>query len=356
MNDHDKKRPEGASISERTLYFPASILVERAKAVLESAGASEPAAAGATRAMLHASLHGIDSHGFRLTDVYCRMIRSEQVNPRPDIKCIRTGPASAMIDADDGLGHYPSYTAMQQACDMAQEAGVGVATVFRSSHNGAAGAYAIVAAEAGYAALSSTNSDSAVALHGGAAAFHGTNPIAAAAPVPGARPWLLDMATSSIPLNRVLLYQVLGRELPPDVAAEDSGEPTTNPTATAMLLPLGGSDFGFKGAALAGLVTILCGALSGATLDHTMPKMSKITGPRERRNCGHFFLAIDPGRFVGREAFGAAMLDYLSGLRGTPAKEGERVMAAGDREWETADRRQISGIPIDTETATYLGL
>jgi ureidoglycolate dehydrogenase (NAD+) len=337
------------------LTFPADVLVARCNAALEAAGASDASTKAATRAMLHASTVGVDTHGFRLTGVYCRMIRAGQVNPKPSLKIVRTGPSAMLIDADNSLGHYASYTAIELACAMAKETGAGVVGVSGSSHNGAAGAYAVAGAEAGCFALSATNADAAVTLHGGAGAFHGTNPIAAAAPIPNSRPWLLDMATSSIPLNRVFLYRVLGRDLPPNVAADETGAPTTNANEAEMLLPLGGTDFGFKGAGLAGLVTILCAVLTGATLDPIMPRMSRAE-TSDRRNCGHFFLAIDPGRFAGNGAFGEAMAAYLSALRSVPAKGGETVMAPGDREWAVAERRAISGIPIDPETAAFFGL
>jgi ureidoglycolate dehydrogenase (NAD+) len=337
------------------IAFPAEVLVARSRSILEAAGASEASGKAAARAMLHASLHGIDSHGFRLTDVYCRMIGSGQVNPKPALKINRTGPSTVLIDADNGLGHYPSYTAMELACECAREAGVGAAGVFGSSHNGAVGAYAMAGAEAGCLALSSTNADALVALHGAAGSFHGTNPIAAAAPVPNSKPWLLDMATSSIPLNRVFLYQSLGRDLPDGVAADASGSPTSNSDDVKMLLPLGGADFGFKGAGLAGLVTVLCAVLTGAMLDPLMPKMSRPTSSKHR-NCGHFFLAVDPERFAGRGAFGEAIATYLAALRSVPAKSGEKVMAPGDREWAVADTRAVAGIPIDPDTATFLRL
>src|SRR5262249_27247803 len=151
-------------------------------------------------------------------------------------------------------------TAIKLACELAKEAGIGAVGVFGSSHNGAAGTYALAAAEDGFIALSSTNASSVVTLHGSKAAFHGTNPIAAAAPVPDSGPWLLDMATSSIPLNRVFLYRALGKQLPPNVAADKAGAPASDPATAEMLLPLGGADFGYKGAGLAGLVTVLCAA------------------------------------------------------------------------------------------------
>src|SRR5215212_11143527 len=139
--------------------------------------------------MMHASRLGIDSHGVRLAAHYAKVLQTGRVNPHPNMQVKRTGPATAILDADDGLGHHAAYTAMELAAEIAREAGVGVVGVVRSSHYGAAGAYALAGAEAGLIALSVTNADSVVALHGGAERFHGTNPIAVAAPVAGQRPY-----------------------------------------------------------------------------------------------------------------------------------------------------------------------
>jgi LDH2 family malate/lactate/ureidoglycolate dehydrogenase len=122
-----------------------------------------------------------------------------------------------------------------------------------------------------------------------------------------------------------------------------------------MLLPLGGADFGFKGAGLAGLVTVLCAALTGGTPDCHMARMSGAKTPAYR-NAGHFFLAIDPARFAGAAEFAQTMMTYLAALREAPAKEGGAVLAPGDREWAVAAERDATGIPIDPETAAFLGL
>jgi LDH2 family malate/lactate/ureidoglycolate dehydrogenase len=267
-----------------------------------------------------------------------------------------TGPAAGMVDADDGLGHQAAYRAVAHACDLAQANGVGAVGIRRSSHVGAAGAYALAGAEAGCVTLFVTNSDSGVLLHGGRGAFHGTNPIAAAAPAAGQRPWLLDMATSQIPFNRVLLYRVLGLELPADVAVDEAGGATTDAAAARALVPLGGSGFGHKGAGLAGLVTILASLLTGAVADDEMAPM--VGGPIDRpRNLGQFTLAISPAAFGGGEAFAEELARYLSRLRAAPASVAAGApMAPGDREWRTADERTALGIPVDPETAAFLGL
>ena len=69
------------------------------------------------------------------------------------------------------------------------------------------------------------------------------------------------------------------------------------------------------------------------------------------RELGAFIIALDPSAFVGMELFTAGMRHYLTQLRDSPHREGARVMAPGDREWEEADRRHADGIPIDPSTA-----
>jgi ureidoglycolate dehydrogenase (NAD+) len=278
------------------------------------------------------------------------------LNKNPQLVVDKRGAGSAMLDGDDGLGHYAAYKAVEVGMELAREAGVGAVGIRRSSHLGAAGAYALAGAEQGFVTFATTNTDSMVALFDGAQKFHGTNPLAFAAPVPGSRPWLLDMATSSIPLNRVLLHRSLDKALPEGVAATPDGQVTTDPHAADMLLPLGGTDYGYKGAALAGVATLFSALLTGTTLDPDFIPMYGGDDTSTPRNMGHFVLVIDPDKFAGRDVFAAAITGYLTSLRGSPAREGGRVMAPGDREWEEVERRREQGIPVDPDTVVFLGL
>ena len=340
----------------QSVRVPGDILAERLGAVLREAGATAPSAASAVRALMHASLLGVDSHGARLVGHYCAVLRSGRINGSPELRVDRRGAAVAVVDGDDGLGHHAAYRAMEEAVALAREAGVGAVGVVRSSHYGAAGAYARAGAEAGMLAFATTNADSAVALHGSASPFHGTNPLAFAAPTGGGRPWLLDMATSSIPLNRVLLYRSLGVELAEGVAADEAGVPTRDAQAAAMLLPLGGADYGFKGAALAGVATVFSAVLQGTVLDHEMIRMVGGDDMTTPRGMGHFVLAIDPAFFGGSEVFAGGMGRYLAALRAAPARPGEAVMAPGDREWRVEAERTRDGVPLDADTAAFLEL
>jgi ureidoglycolate dehydrogenase (NAD+) len=339
-----------------TIIVAQEHLAIRVDLALEKAGASQPSRAAATKAMLHASLHGVDSHGVRLTEHYCRMLVGGRLNKDPQLDVDYRAKASAIVDGDDGLGHYAAYRAMEVACELARTTGIAAVGVRRSSHLGAAGAYALAAAEAGFIGFATTNTDSMVALFDGARRFHGTNPLAFAAPVQGQKPWLLDMATSSIPMNRVLLHRSLEKPLPAGVAADKDGLPVTDPNEVDMLLPLGGTEYGYKGAGLAGVATLLSAILMGTTLDTDFIPMYDAENVSDPRNMGHFVMAIDPEHFGGLDTFHFGMAQYLAALRGAPGRQGAMPMAPGDREWSEAEPRANEGISIDPDTARFLGL
>lgn len=314
---------------------------------LLAVGADQDTAEAATRAMMHATRVGIDSHGIRFLPHYAEILAEGRVNPRPKMTITRRFPVTATLDADYGHGALATYRAMDHAVDLAERNGIGTVGIVRSSHFGSGGAYAVAAAERGYVGLAMCNTDSFVRLHDGASRFHGTNPISCAIPNPGEKPWLLDMATSSIPRNRVVLYQSLRRELPPGVGSTADGEDTTDPAQVEMLAPLGGI-FGFKGAALAGLIEIFSAVLTGMQLSFELaPMFEELDKTREM---GAFVMALRPDAFVSRETFADGMHRYIDALRSSLARKGRQVMAPGDREWAEAKTRQASGAPLDPET------
>lgn len=320
--------------------------------ILRGAGADEPTREAVLRALLHASRLGIDSHGVRLLPHYVRAFEGGRVNPSPTMRWAGGLGATAILDAGHGHGALAAYRASERAVELSRTHGMGAVAIRNSSHFGAAGAYALPAAEAGCIGLAFCNSDSFVRLHGGAERFHGTNPIAMAAPVEGGMPWLLDMATSAIPYNRVQLYKSLGTPLPAGTASIADGADTTDAEAAEMLAPLGG-EFGFKGAGLAGIVEIFSAVLTGMRLSNEILPMPgpDFSTPRE---LGAFVMAIDPAAFGEPAAFQAGMRRYLAAIGSSRGAQGQRVMAPGEREWAVARERSVAGIPVDPQTMAAL--
>jgi ureidoglycolate dehydrogenase (NAD+) len=323
----------------------ASCVREFAARALEAVGTTPQSATAVAEALTDTSLRGVDSHGIRLLTHYVRVAEHGRVNPHAVASFEETGPGTGTVDAKNGFGHPASYLAIDEAMRLALRTGVSCVSVTHSSHFGAAGCYALRAASQGFVALCTCNSDSFVLPHDGLQPFHGTNPFAFAAPVPGRRPFLLDMATSVIPWNKVQDLRDEGRQMAPDVSVDAQGRPTLDPERSAALLPLGGMQYGYKGAGLAAMAEVLSAALTG------MPHCSRIlpmggSDISTPRHLGHFFLVIDPKRLVAPNVYEKGMDAYLSDLRSQPARANTRVMAPGDREWSIEEQRGKQGIPI----------
>ena len=314
--------------------------------ILEKAGADQPSALAATRAMMHGSVHGIDSHGVRLLGHYAQAFQGGRLNIAPKIVLDQTRSGTALLNADNGHGAVATFAAIDHAVDLAQTSGIAAIGIQNTSHFGPAGAFSKAAADKNMIGIVFGNSDSFVRLFDGAQRFHGTNPISVAVPTAESNPWLLDMATSSVPYNRVQLHQSLQQDLPQGVASDPQGIDTVDPNIAEMLTPIGGADFGFKGAALGGLAEIFSAVLTGMKLS---PDIAPMAGPdfTTPRGMGAFVIVIDPNAFAIGEVVRAGMLRYLKLLRGSKARKGASVMAPGDREWARAAGRIKQGIPLD---------
>ncbi len=335
----------GANSEEWAGRSPAGHVRDFLVRVLQAAGTAEDSACAVADALTDASLRGVDSHGIRLLLHYAHVVATGRINPKPQLSFQRSGLATGTIDGDNGFGHHASFFAIDQAMILARETGIAAVAVTHSSHFGAAGSYVLRAAANDFIALGMCNSDSFVLPHGGIQPFHGTNPLAFAAPVAGERPYLVDMATSAIPWNRVQDLKMNDLNMPSDVSVDAQGTPTLDPNASAALLPLGGLRFGYKGAALASMIEVLSAVVTG------MPHCSQLlpmAGPdfSTPRHLGHFFIVIDPHRFSSPERYTAAMACYLHDLRSQPAHPGAPVMAPGDREWAIEADRTLHGIPL----------
>lgn len=295
--------------------------------------------------LVQTSLWGIDSHGVALLPHYLDRLGNGTIKAQPNVQTERTGPATALLHADQGHGIVIAHRAMAEAVRIAREQGIGAVGVRNSSHCGAIGLYTRAAARAGCVGFAFTHANSVAVPHGGQRAFFGTNPISFAFPRDGREPLCLDMATTSIPWNRVRNARREGHELPPDVAVDARGVPTTDAQEAAAVVPLGGSEFGHKGYALALVIDLLCGPLLGNPYGPHIPAMFEAIN--EPRRLGAFFIALDPARFGGGAALSAqieAMARDLAGEPGAPR-------LPGDPETEVAALRSRDGIPIEAGLA-----
>jgi ureidoglycolate dehydrogenase (NAD+) len=306
-----------------------------------AAGMTHDDASQLAESLVQTSLWGIDSHGVALLPHYLDRLANGTIRAQPRIEVRRTGPATAMVEADQGHGIVIAHRAMTEAVHIALEQGVGAVGVQNSSHCGAIGLYTRQAARAGCVGFAVTHANSVAVPHGGRRAFQGTNPVSFAFPRERGEPVCLDMATTSVPWNRVRNARREGHALPSEVAVDAQGAYTTDANAAAAVVPLGGREYGHKGYALALVVDLLCGPLLGNPFGPHIPSMFEAMD--EPRRLGAFFIALDPARFVG----GAAMAAQVEAMARDLAAEPGAPLMPGDPEIAIAAQRGRDGIPIE---------
>src|SRR5918992_362772 len=319
--------------------------------LLAAAGLEPDAAATVAGTLIETSLRGVDSHGVARVPIYVERLRAGTINGRPRPSVLRQDGAVTLIDGDQGPGQVAALLATDLSVERAREHGVGVALVRRSAHFGAAAYYVMRAARQGFVAIAMTNTEPLVAPYGGVEAAVGTNPIALAAPTANGI-FNLDLATSQVAMNRVFNARDEGRPIPLGWGIDAHGRQTTDAAAVGAGLPLGG----YKGYALALLVEVLCGVLPGAGVTHGVgPLYEEGAGPQD---VGHFHLALDIERTVGRARFAAVLEDLLAGLRtARPAPGHDEVLVPGDPEERARAERERAGIPVEPALwATLLAL
>jgi ureidoglycolate dehydrogenase (NAD+) len=315
---------------------------------LQRSRVSEAHARCLAESLVQTSLWGIDSHGIARLTHYLNRLAHGSINPAPQIVVTRSGPATAQVAGDRGLGIVIAHRANRVAMEIAREQGVGAVGVSDSSHCGAVGLYARAAAREGLIGFDFTHSDKIAAPHGGHRPFLGTNPIAMAFPREGSEPVCLDMATTSIPWNRVMNARREGAAIAPGVAVDSEGHDTTDAQTANALRPLGGPDYGHKGYGLALIVELLCGPLNGNPYG---PQIGPMYAELERpRRIGAFFVAIDPQRFAGGPMF-ATTVEQMA--RALAAEPGAPLMP-GDPELAAQAKRRIEGIPIEPGLAAEM--
>ena len=316
--------------------------------------------------LISADMRGTSSHGVARLRRYVNGLRDGTMIAQPETEIVAETPTTVLVDAGGGLGQPVSFRAMEAAIEKAEAYGSGFATVRNSNHFGIAGYYAMMALDHDCIGLSMTNASVLVVPTFGGDAMLGTNPISVAAPAGQEWPFVLDMATSTVPRGKLEVYQRLEKPIPLGWATDETGEPTTDTghvlknlkeRAGGGLLPLGGAGEllgGHKGYGLALLVDVLCGVLPGAAYANLVYPKDDEGNPLPSA-IGHFFGAWRVDAFRPVDAFEDAMDDLQQRLKNAPKAEGQdRIYIHGEKEYEEAEENARKGVPLNPKVADDL--
>jgi LDH2 family malate/lactate/ureidoglycolate dehydrogenase len=275
------------------------------------------------------------------------------MKPIADIKVMKETATTLLISGSDGLGQVVGYRSMKLVIEKALENNLAIAAVRDSNHYGTAAYYAMMALEYDLIGISLTNSEPLVVPTHGKDAIIGTNPIAIAVPAGKERPFVLDMATATVPRGKIEVYERAGKKINETWATDEFGRPTRDASRVLAniregrgggLLPLGGAeeeDGGHKGYGLGLIVDLFCGVLSGGLFGSNL-----YSKEAQSSKISHFFGAIRIDSLIDPAQFKASMDAYIQMIRGSAKASGQdRIFIHGEKEHELYEQRQQE-VPI----------
>ena len=330
--------------------IPADTLLRFAAAVFSKLGVTARDARLVADSLVQADLWGHQSHGVMRTFWYAERLKSGAMKARTEIEFVVDGGAIAVIDGHDGIGQVVAARAMDEAIARAGTHGIGVVAVRNSGHFGTAMYFTRMAALQGCIGLLTTNASPAMAPTGGRGKLIGTNPWSIAAPAGRHAPMILDIANSAVARGKLYLARQRGEPIPAGWAIDANGRPTTDAAAgiAGTILPMAGH----KGFAIATMVDVLSGVLSGSAFG------GDVTGPyiaEGSSGAGHFVMALDIAAFRGLDEFNADMDRLIERIKSVPRAAGvDGIFYPGEIEARAEKRRRDAGIRIPDETLAEL--
>lgn len=312
--------------------------------VMQAFGLSVDHARQTSEVLVTADTWGTHSHGTRqLLPLMNNVIKGAmKTDAEPQI--VSEGPAFAVVDGNYAMPMVTSRLAMETAMSKARTAGIAYGAVRHSGHYGAAGYYAVMAAERDMIGLSMSNVDVCMTVPGARAPVMGTNPIAYAVPAGKERPVFLDIATSVVAISKVLAAKTAGKPIPEGWLIDDRGRPTTDTSIypdRGAILPMAGH----KGYGIALLIEILSGVLTGASF---LSGIGRWVAPEpEPADEGHAFIAVNVESLMPLDQFKSRMDSMIQEVRSAPkAEDSDRIYLPGEMEWERRDAALRDGLQL----------
>lgn len=312
--------------------------------ILEHHGVPVEQASTVANSLITADLRGVSSHGILRLPVYIKRLENGKITAKPNIMKVYETDSTIVLDGDHGLGQVVAQEAVNELISKSKQSKITAVAIRRSNHYGAAAYWAMQLAEHGMIGLSVSNVEPLMPPPGGTEPRVGNNPISFAVPASGNPSIVLDMATSVVPLGKILNAKSKNESIPEGWAVNAKGLPTTDPDEVVnggSLFPVGGP----KGYGLSIMVDVLSALLSnGAIGDQINSMYQTLDKPND---ISHFFLGIKVDGFMPEQQFKGIIDQYISYVKATPlAENAKEVFMPGEIEHRNFEKSKVEGIAV----------
>ncbi len=313
--------------------YSAAHLTKFAATLLRKAGLAPAIAKVVAGTLVEGDLLGHNTHGLHLLALYLDELLHGRMTKSGAPRVLADFPAAVTWDGRRLPGPWLVVRALDLAMTRARRCGTCTVVIRRSHHTACLAAYLRRVTDRNLMAVLACSDPrpGAVVPHGGRQGVYTPNPIAAAWPTDSA-PVMLDTSMSIASNGAANQYFREKRRLPGPWLLDARGRPTDNPAvlfagSRGAMLPIGGTDHGYKGYALGLLVEALTGGLAG----HGR------ADPSEGWSNNVAVQVFDPAAFGGRADFIRQLSWLARACRASAPRPGfDRVRLPG----EAAQRRR----------------
>ena len=322
--------------------YPDAALRQLAADLLGAAGLEGDKAVCVASYLVAADAMGHSTHGMALMPLYLDALASGGMTPSGSHQVLNDRGSCITWEGKRLPGAWLIHQAIDLAMDRVAQHGVVTVAIGNSHHTGALAVYLPRVTERGYVVQLQCSSPGAsgIAPFGGTRALFTPNPVAAAYPTQG-DPVVMDISSSITTLNSARQLKARGERFPKPWAMDAQGNPTDDPdvvlSGQGSLLPVGGTDHGHKGYAMALLNEAMTQGLSGQGRADAPKGMSLSV----------LVQVTDPAAFAGLEAFQRQTQWTADACRANPPLPGgPAVRLPGQAGLAKQRAAAVEGVPL----------
>ncbi|BBM03472.1 Ldh family oxidoreductase [Microbulbifer sp. GL-2] len=323
--------------------YAATELRQFSSALFQRVGLPEERADVMADVFLQADLLGFTTHGMNRVASNLEWLQSGDSRLAGEPQVLSDLGNCFNWDAQFLPGPWVMTKAIEMALQRVPELGVVTATIRRSQHIACLAAYLPQIAEAGYVAIltCSTPSENTVSPQGGHDPLFSANPLAFVAPA-GDYPLLFDISMSVTAGAYVARAKRENKKMPSACLKDCNGKLSDDPQdfeSGGSILPVGGVDHGYKGAALSAMLEVLSMALGGYGRGD-----ESATHDNEANSV--FLQIIDPQSFGPRTNFLRQTIALCNLWEQNRSDDANAVRVPGRRAWAMREQQLRDGVKL----------
>lgn len=318
-------------------------MLEEFRRILQSRGFAQKEALDAATVFAQNSLDGIYSHGYIRFPRVVEYLDKGEIDPKVTADCVMSFGAMERWDGHRGFGPLNARQAMDRACDLAEQYGIGLVALGNNNHWMRGGSYGWQAADRGCIGICWSNTMPNMPAWGGKDRKIGNNPIIFAVPQSDGKHVVVDCAVSQFSYGKIEEARLAGKRLPVPGGYDEEGNLTTDPAAiekTWRVLPMGY----WKGSGLSVLLDLISTVLTDAN------SVRKIGTFGDEIGLSQIMIAIAPGHFQDAATTDRIISELVEDIHSSvPVQENGKVFYPGEMELGTRSDNMQNGIPVNEE-------